>query len=511
MAAKTIGSQYDFQKIPILNIVVHSASSAPSSPVNGQLWYDTTGNVLNGRINGTWTQLDNTGVLTSASTAGGDLSGVFSNLQIVANAVGTTEVANSAITYAKIQNVSATDRILGRDTAGAGVVEELSVSGGLEFTGSSGIQRSALTGDVTATAGSNATTIATNAVTLAKLATAVSLNGIASTNAATADITASGFKITNLGTPTNATDAATKSYVDARAAGLDPKASVRIASSQAVTVTYTAAGGTSARGQITAAPLTLTTIDAGTAGNVVAGDRILLKDQAAPAQNGIWVVTTIGSGANGVWDRATDFDEDAEVTAGAFTFVAEGTVNADTGWVLSTNDPIIIGGGSGTSLTFVQFSSAGTILAGNGLTKTGSTIDVVGTTNRISVAADSIDISSAFVGQATITTLGTVTTGTWTGTSIAVANGGTGATTAAGARTNLGAVGKFASTLGALSAGVETTITHSLGSSDVITQFRDASTNFEIEFNWRVVDANTVGVTADIAYGASAVRCVVIG
>lgn len=81
----------------------------------------------------------------------------------------TWTIDNDAVTYAKIQNVTATDRLLGRDTAGAGDIEELTVSGGLEFTGT-GIQRSALTGDVTASAGSNATTIANSAVTLAKMA-----------------------------------------------------------------------------------------------------------------------------------------------------------------------------------------------------------------------------------------------------------------------------------------------------------------------------------------------------
>ena len=79
-------------------------------------------------------------------------------------------IDNDVVTYAKMQNVSVTDRILGRDTAAAGDVEEIAVSGGLEFTGAGGIQRSALTGDVTATAGSGATTIANNAVTNAKAA-----------------------------------------------------------------------------------------------------------------------------------------------------------------------------------------------------------------------------------------------------------------------------------------------------------------------------------------------------
>lgn len=81
-----------------------------------------------------------------------------------------TTIANDAVTYAKLQDVSATDRLLGRDTAAAGIVEELTVGGGVEFTGSGGLQRSALTGDVTATAGSNATTIANDAVSNAKAA-----------------------------------------------------------------------------------------------------------------------------------------------------------------------------------------------------------------------------------------------------------------------------------------------------------------------------------------------------
>jgi hypothetical protein len=88
---------------------------------------------------------------------------------IVAAQLVNAQITDATIAYAKIQNVSATDRILGRDTAGAGVIEELQVSGGLEFTGT-GIQRSALTGDVTASAGNNSTTIANNAVTNAKAA-----------------------------------------------------------------------------------------------------------------------------------------------------------------------------------------------------------------------------------------------------------------------------------------------------------------------------------------------------
>jgi hypothetical protein len=190
-----------------------------------------------------------------------------------------------------------------------------------------------------------------------------------------------------------------------------------------------------------------------------------------------------------------------------FTFVEEGTANGDAGWVLTTNNPITLGT---TSLVFAQFSGTGQIIAGAGLTKTGNTIDVVGTTNRVTVNADSIDISAAYLGQASITTVGTITTGTWTGTAVAVANGGTGATTAAAARTNLGATTKYAADLGAITAGAELVVTHNLGTTDVIIQVRASGGAIE-EFDTRVISANTVGITSAISYAAAAYRIVVIG
>lgn len=219
-------------------------------------------------------------------------------------------------------------------------------------------------------------------------------------------------RITNVATPTQATDAVNKSYADSLSNGLDVKASVRAASTANVTVTYTATGGTSARGQITAAPNTLDGV------SLAANDRILLKDQNTGAQNGIYVVSTLGSGSNGVWDRATDFDADAEVTAGAFTFVEEGTTNADSGWVLSSNQPIVIGGASGTALTFVQFSGAGQITAGAGLTKSGNTLDVASTGGgSLTITADSINLTSGIATagtyrSVTVDTYGRVTAGT---------------------------------------------------------------------------------------------------
>jgi phage-related tail fiber protein len=121
--------------------------------------------------------------------------------------------------------------------------------------------------------------------------------------------------------------------------------------------------------------------------SVIAGDRVLVKNQTTGSENGIYVV------AAGSWTRATDFDSNAEVTAGAFTFVEAGTVNGDSGFVLSTDNPITLGT---TALTFVQFSGAGQITAGNGMTKTGNSLDIVtASAARIVVNADSIDLATA--------------------------------------------------------------------------------------------------------------------
>jgi hypothetical protein len=162
--------------------------------------------------------------------------------------------------------------------------------------------------------------------------------------APTADVSFNSYKLTNLATPTSDSDAATKAYVDAARSGLDVKNSVRVATTANITLSGTQ------------------TID-GVA--LSAGDRVLVKNQTAGAQNGIYVV------AAGSWVRSTDADSDAEVTPGMFTFIEEGTANADSGWVLSTNSTITLGT---TSLAFAQFSGAGTISVDATLSKSGSTI-----------------------------------------------------------------------------------------------------------------------------------------
>lgn len=236
------------------------------------------------------------------------------------------------------------------------------ISGAKTFSGT--VSLSTVTANTPATS-DNSTTVATTAYVKAQgyITTATTLNQLAS---ATGDYSMGGFKLTNLAAPVNPNDAARKADVDAAASGLDVKMSVRVATTANITLSGTQ------------------TID-GVA--VVAGDRVLVKNQTTASQNGIYVV------AAGAWSRSTDADTSAEVHAGMFTFVTEGTTNADSGWVLTTNDPITLGT---TALTFGQFSGGG--------------------------------VPAGYTGQTTITTLGTITTGTWQGTTIAPAYGGTGLT-----------------------------------------------------------------------------------
>jgi len=150
----------------------------------------------------------------------------------------------------------------------------------------------------------------------------------------------------NVATPTSDNHAANKSYVDSVAQGLDVKQSVRASSTANVTVASPAA-----------------TLDGVT---LVTGDRILLKDQTANAENGIYTY------AVGGLTRATDMDGSDEFV-GAFFFVEEGTTNSDQGYVVSTNGAITVGT---TAIAFTQFTGTGQLTAGNGLSKSGNTFNV---------------------------------------------------------------------------------------------------------------------------------------
>jgi hypothetical protein len=189
---------------------------------------------------------------------------------------------------------------------------------------------------------------------------AINLNALA---APTGNVNLNNFSIINLGPPSSGTDATNKTYVDNAIAGLAWKDPVRLASTANVAVTG------------------LTAIDGVTP---LGGDRVLLKNQTSSIENGIWVASA------GAWTRATDADAGSEME-GMAAFVMEGTTNADTSWVCTTNAPITPGS---TALTFVQFAGGGTVTAGAGLTQSGNTLNV-GAGTGITVNADDIAIGDA--------------------------------------------------------------------------------------------------------------------
>jgi len=217
--------------------------------------------------------------------------------------------------------------------------------------------------------------------------------------APTGDVSLNSQKITNLATPTASTDAASKSYVDGVSQGLDVKDSVVATTTANGTLSSSFANGSTIDG------VSLST-----------NDRILIKDQSTQTENGIYKVN-----ASGAPTRVDDLAAGADA-AGAFVFVEQGTVNADNGFVCTSNKGSAVVGTN--NLTFAQFSGAGQITASDGLSKNGNTLSVDLKSNGglvIESAEIAVDLAASSI----------------TGT-LAIGDGGTGATSASAARTALG-------------------------------------------------------------------------
>ena len=237
--------------------------------------------------------------------------------------------------------------------------------------------------------------------------TGVRTNRLDQMAAPTGAVSLNSQKITGLADPTADADAANKGYVDGVAQGLDVKDSVVATTTANGTLSTAFANGQSIDG------VTLQT-----------GDRILIKNQSTASQNGIYNVN-----ASGAPSRATDMATGGNA-AGAFVFVEQGTVNAENGFVCTSDTGSAVVGTN--NLTFAQFSGAGQIIAGDGLDKSGNTLSVDlkangGLVIESTELAVKLDASSI------------------TGT-LAIGDGGTGATTASAALTALG-LSNYAKTL----------------------------------------------------------------
>ena len=175
---------------------------------------------------------------------------------------------------------------------------------------------------------------------------------------------------------------ATKEYVDAVKQALDIKESVLVATTSNISGTYNNGSGT-----ITAGSNGAFSVDGQTPSQ---GARVLVKDQSAAAENGIYTLTTVGSGgAPFVLTRADDADESANLTGGTFVFVETGTANGENGFVFTHDGAPTLGT---TALNVSQFSGAGQVIAGDALTKSGNTLNVNDDNITLEVNSDALRI-----------------------------------------------------------------------------------------------------------------------
>lgn len=298
----------------------------------------------------------------------------------------------------QLDNV-ATNTIKGRITAGAGALEELTAANVRTIINvANGATANSSNATLLARANHTGTQLSSTISDLAAVVQAYTLDVFA---APVASVAFNNQLLTSVLDPVSAQDAATKAYVDAVAQGLDFKDSVRASTTANITLSGTQ------------------TVDGVV---LVANDRVLVKNQTIASENGIYDVKSTA------WIRSTDADVSAEVSTGMITYVEEGTASAGAQYVLNTAMPITLGT---TGLTFAQFSGGQTYSAGSGIDLAGSVFSVAAGAG-LSQNATGLQISAAYVGQTSITTLGTVATGTWNGTTIAVANGGTGVATLTG-------------------------------------------------------------------------------
>jgi len=365
MARKFLTS-IDLNLSELQNAVIQNLASDPSTGnTDGRIYYNTASDELRVYADGAWSAVgaissvagtadeitvsvvDGVATLSLPPAINANTTGSAASLttartiQLSGDVTGTVDFDGTASVNMST-TISANSVALGTDTSGS-YIATATAGSGIDIVGSGGesagitISNTGVTA-VAGTANQITASGATGSVTLS-MPSAVIFPGTVTLNA----------------DPTQSLGAATKQYVDSVASGLDVKESVRAATTANITLSGTQ------------------TIDAIA---VIVGDRVLVKDQSSAEENGIYVVSATG------WSRSPDANSATNITPGMFTFIESGTVNSDTGWVLSTDGTIVVGT---TTLAFAQFSGAGTYTAGTGLTLTGSEFSLTDTyTKKVS-------------------------------------------------------------------------------------------------------------------------------
>jgi hypothetical protein len=364
---------------------------------------------------GKYLKTDGTNVSWATVSGGGSLEA----LTIGAGLSGTSYDGSSPITIAIDSTVATTSgsQTLTNKTLTSPVISTISNTGTLTLPTSTD---TLLGRDTTDTLTNKSISLGSNTIsgTISQFNTALSdadfatLAGVetltnktfgsAGTSGATlaANLSAATYKITGLGTPTASDDAATKQYVDDVAQGLHIHASCVAATTSNVDLSTDLEAGDIIDG------VTLS-----------AGNRVLVKNQSTTSQNGIYTAVTSGAAV-----RATDFNEASEIQGGDFVFVTGGTANDNTGWV-QVNTVTTVGT---DPIVFVQFSGAGTYLAGNGLTLTGNTFSINTSITADTSSAQTFTNKTISGSDNTLSNISLTTAVTGT---LPIANGGTNITT----------------------------------------------------------------------------------
>ena len=553
--ARLYVTSINLNKNELQNATIHNLSSAPSSPVQGQIYFNTTDKTLYFYNNTSWIpasgsteviqdligsslvggtaltstyddsagtttiDLDNTAVTagsygssTAVPTFTVDAQGrlTAASTQNIATALsvaaesGTTDTVNlltDTLTFAAGEGIDTvvtnnTITISGEDATSAN--KGIASFNATDFTVTSGavtvnaervedIVGNLILGgtgiDATYTDGAGTLSIDIDSTVTTNSGTQTLTNKTLSTGISlSASLDANSNKVINLATPTSSTDAANKAYVDSVSQGLDVKQSVRVSTTANIDLST----------DLEASDV----IDGVT---LVAGNRVLVKHQTSGADNGLYVVQSSGAAV-----RADDANVSSEVTAGFFTFVEEGTLYGNTGWVLTTDNPITLGS---TALTFTQFSGTGTFTAGSGLTLNGTefSVDVTPASGNATLIN-----SGGAVEVKVNTTDGLESTASGLGI-----NNGTGLTFSSGALVLDTANGygtrKLAYNLGNNSA-TSFAANHNLSTRDVSVHVYDnASPYAQVEADVEHTDSNNVTVKFSVAPTTDQYRVVIVG
>ena len=447
----------DLNKNELSNAVIQNLATAPGSPVAGQVYYNTVDNQLY-IYNGTrW------------EVAGNAVQSGLLSARPAAATVDAGTIYYATDTYLFYY----TDGSIWSQTNQFGTVTAQTTYGASSGNGSSTDYARADHTHGTPALGTATPNAVAGVTGSAGSATAPSKEDHTHAFVPASDLSMAGFKLTSLGTPTADTDAANKGYVDSVAQGLDPKASVVAATTTAGTLATSFADS-----QVTDG-VTLAT-----------GNRILIKDQADATENGIYVVA-----ASGAPTRSTDMDNGTEFP-GAFTFVEQGTVNADTGWTCTNNSPVTLGS---TNITFTQFSGAGTYTADNGVVLNGSVFSFAPRSGYgLQTGATGAEIKLA------------TTSGLNLSSDLAVGAGnGISVLTNTVAIDTAVVVTKYAANVGDGSA-TSYTITHNLNTRDVIVSVYEATGSYaEVVCDVNHATANTITLLFSVAPTSNQYRVVV--